>query len=67
MLRALTDTITSISIIIEAYNSQSVPFIKADDSNTTTWSTIGGEFTTIKLGHDCDFFTPRIQSQETNV
>jgi hypothetical protein len=28
----------------------SAPFIKTDDSNTTTWSTMGGKFTTNKTG-----------------
>jgi hypothetical protein len=53
LLRALADTgassISSSSIIIlEAYTS--APFIKTDDSNTATWSTIGGKFTTTKTG-----------------
>jgi hypothetical protein len=49
LLRALADTGTSISsIILEAYTS--APFIKTDDSNTTTWSTMGGKFTTTKNG-----------------
>jgi hypothetical protein len=39
---------TSSSIILEAYNS--APFIKTDDSNATTWSTMGGKFTTTKTG-----------------
>jgi hypothetical protein len=48
LLRALADTGASSSIILEAYTS--APFIKTDDSNTTTWSTIGGKFTTNKTG-----------------
>jgi hypothetical protein len=52
LLRALADTGASSSIILEAYTS--APFIKTDDSNTTTWSTMGGNF------------TPRVQPQETN-
>jgi hypothetical protein len=62
LLRALADTgasisisisisisvSISISIILEAYTS--APFIKTDDSNTTTWSTMGGKFTTTKTG-----------------
>jgi hypothetical protein len=48
LLRALADTAASSSIILEAYTS--APFIKTDDSNTTTWSTIGGKFTTTKTG-----------------
>jgi hypothetical protein len=47
-LRALADTGASSSIILEAYTS--APFIKTDDSNTTTWSTMGGKFTTYKAG-----------------
>jgi hypothetical protein len=48
LLIALADTGASSSIILEAYTS--VPFIKTDDSNTTTWSTMGGKFTTSKTG-----------------
>jgi hypothetical protein len=48
LLRALADTGASSNIILEAYTS--APFIKTDDSNTTTWSTIGGKFTTTKTG-----------------
>jgi hypothetical protein len=44
----LADTGASSSIILEAYTS--APFIKTDDSNTTTWSTMGGKFTTTKTG-----------------
>jgi hypothetical protein len=65
LLRALADTGASSSRILEAYTS--APFIKTDDSNTTTWITMGGTFTTTKLGYACDLFTPRVQSQETNV
>jgi hypothetical protein len=50
LLRALADTGASSSIILEAYTSAISPFIKTDDSNTTTWSTIGGKFTTTKTG-----------------
>jgi hypothetical protein len=46
LLRALTDTGASSSIILEAYTS--APFIKIDDNNATTWSTMGGKFTTNK-------------------
>jgi hypothetical protein len=46
MLRELADTGASSSIILEAYTP--APFIKTDDSNTTTWSTTGGKFTTNK-------------------
>jgi hypothetical protein len=46
LLRALADIVASSSIIFEAYTSD--PFIKTDDSNTTTWSTMGGKFTTTK-------------------
>jgi hypothetical protein len=48
MLRALFDTSTNISIILDGYTSDL--FIKTDDSNTTTWSTSGGKFTTYKTG-----------------
>jgi hypothetical protein len=48
LLRALADTGASSSIILEAYTSAS--FIKTDDSNTTTWSTMGCKFTTNKTG-----------------
>jgi hypothetical protein len=52
LIRALADTGASSSsssiIILEAYTS--APFIKTDDSNTTTWSTMGGKFTTNKTG-----------------
>jgi hypothetical protein len=49
LLRALADTgaISSCSsIMLETYIS--ALFIKTDYSNTTTWSTMGGKFTTIK-------------------
>jgi hypothetical protein len=44
-LRALADTgaRSCSSIIIETYTS--VPFIKTDDSNTTTYITMGSKFT----------------------
>jgi hypothetical protein len=48
LLRALADTGASSSIILEAYTS--APFIKTDDSNTITWSTMGVKFTTNKTG-----------------
>jgi hypothetical protein len=47
LLRALADTDTNISIILEAYTSPL--FINTDDSNTT-WNTIGGKFITSKTG-----------------
>jgi hypothetical protein len=65
LVRLLADTGASSSIIIEAYTS--APFIKTDDNNTTNWSTMAGKFTTTKNGYACDIFTPRVQSQETNV
>jgi hypothetical protein len=46
LLRALPDTGASSSSILEVYTSATFPFIKTDDSNTTTWSTMGGKFTT---------------------
>jgi hypothetical protein len=48
LLRALADTGSSSSSILEAYTS--APFIKTDDNNTTTCSKIGGKFTTTKTG-----------------
>jgi hypothetical protein len=48
LLRALADNGARSSIILETYTS--APFIKTDDSNTTTWSTMGGKFTTTKTG-----------------
>jgi hypothetical protein len=48
LLRALAGTGANSSIILEAYTS--APFIKTDASNTTTWSTMGGKFSTIKTG-----------------
>jgi hypothetical protein len=48
LLRMIADTGASSSNILEAYTS--VPFIKTDDSNTTTLSTMGGKFTTTKTG-----------------
>jgi hypothetical protein len=48
LLIELADTGASSSIILEAYTS--APFIKTDDSNTTTWSTMGSTFTTTKTG-----------------
>jgi hypothetical protein len=50
LLRALADTGASSSIILEAYTSATLPFIKTDDSNTTIWRTMGGTFTTSKNG-----------------
>jgi hypothetical protein len=46
----LADTGASSSSILEAYTSAIFPFIKTDDNNTTTWSTMGGKFTTTKTG-----------------
>jgi hypothetical protein len=46
LLKALADTGASCSIILEAYAS--APFIKTYYSNTTTWSTMAGKFTTTK-------------------
>jgi hypothetical protein len=48
LLRALADTGAKSSSILEAYTS--TPFIKTDDNNTTTWSTMGGKFTKTKTG-----------------
>jgi hypothetical protein len=46
LLRALVDTDAISSIILEA----NTPFIKTDDINTNTWSTMDGKFTTTKTG-----------------
>jgi hypothetical protein len=52
LLRTLDDTdarsSNSSSIIFEEYTS--AKFIKMDDSNTTTWCTVDGKFTTTKTG-----------------
>jgi hypothetical protein len=51
LLRTLADTgasSSSSSSILEAYIS--VPFIKTDDSNTTTWVTMGDKFITTENG-----------------
>jgi hypothetical protein len=48
LLRALADTVANSSIVLEA--DTLAPFVKTDDSNTTTWSTMGGKFTTNKTG-----------------
>jgi hypothetical protein len=48
LLRALADTGASSNIILKAFTS--APFIKTDDSNTTTWSTMGCKFPTTKTG-----------------
>jgi hypothetical protein len=51
LLRALADTgSSSSSSILEAYTSAIYPFIKIDENNTTTWSTMGDKFTTTKTG-----------------
>jgi hypothetical protein len=50
LLRALADTGASSSIILEAYTSATLPFIKTDDNNATIWSTMGDKFTTTKIG-----------------
>jgi hypothetical protein len=46
LLRALVDTSANSSSILEAYAL--APFITTDDINPTTWTTIGGKFTTTK-------------------
>jgi DNA gyrase/topoisomerase IV subunit A len=48
LLRALADTGASSSIILEAHTSKL--FIKNNDDNKTTWSTMGGQFITDKTG-----------------
>jgi hypothetical protein len=48
LIKALADTGASSSIILEAYTS--APFIKIDESNATTWSTMGDGLLQLKLG-----------------
>jgi hypothetical protein len=48
LVRALADTGANSNTILEAYTS--APFIKRDDSYTTTWNTMGGKFNTTKTG-----------------
>jgi hypothetical protein len=70
LLRALADTGARSSSILEAYTSATFPFIKTDDNNTTTWSTMGGKFTTTKTGMMfVTFSLPEfdLKKQETNV
>jgi hypothetical protein len=53
------------SIILEAYTS--APFIKTDESNITTWSTMVVNLLQLKLGYSCNLFTTKVQSQDINV
>jgi hypothetical protein len=48
LLRALADTGASSRIIFEGYTSKNL--IQRDKSNQTTWSTMGGQFITNKIG-----------------
>jgi hypothetical protein len=48
VLRALADTGASSSIILKAYTFKDI--IKHNKDDTTTWSTMGGQFTTDKTG-----------------
>jgi hypothetical protein len=48
LISALADTGAISSSILEAYTSKNL--IKSDKSNQTTWSTMGGQFTTDKTG-----------------
>jgi len=48
LLRALADSGASSSIILEAYASKKA--IQTDTNSQTTWSTMGGQFTTDKTG-----------------
>jgi hypothetical protein len=48
LLRDLDDTGISISIILEAFDSEA--FIKTDKSNTITWMAMDGKFNTNKTG-----------------
>jgi hypothetical protein len=48
LLKALADSGASSSIILEDYTSKNL--IQRDKSNQTTWSTMGGQFTTDKTG-----------------
>jgi hypothetical protein len=65
MLKSLADTGASSSIILEEYTS--VPFIKTDENNTTTWMIMADKFTTTKNGIRLVIFSTPVQSQETNV
>jgi hypothetical protein len=59
----LADIGTSNSIILALYIS--APFINTNDSKTGLWRRVAKK--PLKLGYACDFFTPRIKSQETNL
>jgi hypothetical protein len=48
LLRDLADTGASSNILLEAYTSKQ--FIKNNDDNKTTWTTMGGQFSTDKTG-----------------
>jgi hypothetical protein len=48
VLRALTDTGASSSVILEAYTSKDL--IKQDKDNKIIWITMGGQFITEKTG-----------------
>jgi hypothetical protein len=52
LLRALAHSGASSSIILEAYTLTTFPFLKSDDSNTTTWNTVdlSGKFIATKTG-----------------
>jgi hypothetical protein len=66
LLRALADTGASSSIILEAYTSGTLPFIK----QMTVIQPPGVKWVVsllqLKLGYACDIFTPKVQPQETN-
>jgi hypothetical protein len=64
LFRAKYDVGASNRILLEVYTSEL--FIKTDDSKTTIWSKIGGEFSTSKTGLFCDLFIPITQHQETS-
>jgi hypothetical protein len=61
----MADTAASSSIILEAYTS--APFIKADDSNTTTWSVMGDIFTTYETRELMNFSLPEFNLKKKCV
>jgi hypothetical protein len=50
LIKELADSGDIISVILEAFTSATLPFIKTDDSHKATWSTMGGKFTTTETG-----------------
>jgi hypothetical protein len=51
LLKTLADTAaSSSSIILEAYTSATLPFIKKDDNNTATWCKMVAKIISTKTG-----------------